>query len=109
VPARLAGVNSPAGVARPDLSGVVTNPRRAAAATCRGRLPFCRGLPWWWTRRDPFAFLRPSWWRGRLVALGRHLRDWRGRFATDPADARAAARRIMGARVRAFLGLSAGG
>jgi hypothetical protein len=66
-------------------------------------------VPWWWTRRDPFAFLRLSWWRSRILAAGRHLRDWRGRFAADPADARATARRVMGARVRAFLGLSAGG
>jgi len=66
-------------------------------------------VPWWWTRRDPFAFLRLSWWRSRIVAVRRHARDWRGRFAADPADARATARRVMGARVRAFLGLSAGG
>ena len=65
-------------------------------------------VPWWWTRSDPFAFLRPSTWRRRAAGVASYGRDWRRRFANDPVAARLDAGRLLRARVRAFLGLGAG-
>lgn len=64
-------------------------------------------VPWWWRRRDPFALFRPDAWRAAIESWTATARDWRRRLATDPATARAAARRDVTARVRSFLGLGA--
>jgi hypothetical protein len=65
-------------------------------------------VPWWWTRADPFGFLRPAVWRGWASRLVGSMRDWRRRFASDPVTTRVDAGRIVRARVRAFLGLGLG-
>jgi hypothetical protein len=64
-------------------------------------------VPWWWRRRDPFAFLRPSAWRTWLGDAGAVLSQWRQRIARDPGGATRLARREITARARAFLGLGA--
>ena len=65
-------------------------------------------VPWWWTRRDPFIFMRPAAWRRWASSVAGWLRDWRRRFASDPVRTRTEAERLVRARVRAFLGLGAG-
>jgi hypothetical protein len=61
-------------------------------------------VPWWWRRRDPFAFLRPSAWREAAVfQLARARHAW-AELRADPRptlgrwtlDARRATRRFVG-------------
>lgn len=64
-------------------------------------------VPWWWRRRDPFAFLRPASW----AEAARHLRVvsgwWLRRLATDPVATIAAARVLAAQALRRFVGLDA--
>ena len=62
-------------------------------------------VPWWWRRADPFAFLRPAWWRGRRGVAGGPGRRFLAAFRADPRGttrARAGRLRTRGMR---FLGL----
>jgi len=62
-------------------------------------------VPWWWRRRDPFAFLRPAAWRDAAayqLALGRRLART---FLRNPGPATRAGLSWTHAWVRRFVGL----
>ena len=63
-------------------------------------------VPWWWTRRDPFAFLRPDTWSALIERVAAAGRVWRARFRADPDATTASARREVRDRLRAFLGMA---
>jgi hypothetical protein len=64
-------------------------------------------VPWLWRREEPFAWLRPTAWRGAGGAVASWLRAWGRRVRTDPAAGGAAARRGVVDWARALLGLEA--
>jgi hypothetical protein len=41
-------------------------------------------VPWWWRRRDPFAFARPAWWLDALVACRAGARRYVAAFRAQP-------------------------
>jgi Glycosyltransferase family 87 len=62
-------------------------------------------VPWWWRRRDPFAFLRPSTW---AVAWGRRRRwaaAWFGAFRRAPGPTSRLARERLRVATTALLGI----
>ena len=60
-------------------------------------------VPWLYRRREPFDWLRPSWWRDRVTRLAGTARASRTGSARRPTTAAGALRR----GVRDFLGLRA--
>ena len=62
-------------------------------------------VPWWWRRRDPFAFLRPSAWREAAAYQATHAgREWAAFRAAPGATARGWARWVR-TSARRFVGL----
>ncbi|HEX5826261.1 MAG TPA: glycosyltransferase family 87 protein [Candidatus Limnocylindrales bacterium] len=63
-------------------------------------------VPWWWRRRDPFAFLRPSWWASNARRLLASLRAWSARFRAAPGATSRETWRRTRAWARSFVGLT---
>jgi hypothetical protein len=64
-------------------------------------------VPWWWRRRDPFAFLRPSTWAVAWARRRRWASAWSGAFRRAPGPTARLARERLRAGTTAFLGLGA--
>ena len=64
-------------------------------------------IPWFWRHPSPFWWLRPSAWPSVRGSVAATLGAWRARWRTDPSTATLVARRAVGDRLRAFLGLGA--
>lgn len=63
-------------------------------------------VPWWWRRRDPFAFLRPAWWARGLGEATASASAWVRELRRAPARTLAVSRRRAVRWARAFVGLS---
>jgi len=64
-------------------------------------------VPWWWRRRDPFAFLRPSAWREAIGRRAPELRAWVTAFRTAPLPQLAATAHAGRLAARRFVAFDA--
>ncbi len=62
-------------------------------------------VPWWWRRRDPFAFLRRSAWREASAYLSREARAWGRGLLADPRGTARTGWVLIRAAGGRFLGL----
>jgi hypothetical protein len=65
-------------------------------------------VPWLWRHPGPLWWVHPRSWPRIAGEARAGAGRWRQRWRSDPEDAAAVARREMGQRVRAFLGLGIG-
>jgi hypothetical protein len=63
-------------------------------------------VPWWWRLRDPFAFLRWSWWREGARHVAGDARAWMRELRAAPGPTLRATARDGIARARAFVGFA---
>ena len=62
-------------------------------------------VPWWWRLADPFAFLRPTWWRDNAALWWGRARRFLAAFRADPRTTTTRTRGRLGAWGSGFLGL----
>jgi hypothetical protein len=62
-------------------------------------------VPWWWRRRDPFAFLRPASWREAAAFQDARARRWAAAFRAQPRATLALAWTTTRLALRRFVGL----
>jgi hypothetical protein len=64
-------------------------------------------VPWWWRRPDPFAFLRPAWWRAAALGARSRSLGFAAAFRAAPIATARCTRDRAWAWTGRFLGLDA--
>ena len=64
-------------------------------------------VPWWWSLRDPFAFLRPAAWAAVGRTQAARVDRWARAFRAEPRDSARRAGAQLRAWTRRYLGLDA--
>jgi len=64
-------------------------------------------VPWWWRRKDPFAFLRLSSWREMSGFQVAQFRAWLGALRARPRRTLSSTSRELVAATRRYVGLDA--